>query len=111
MSAWFRSPTRSPLLHPALSTSLSRSFGLNSPFSLSALSTSLTALSSSPGFSSMSMSLGRSFEERPKLEAQFFRNFSCCGLDLQDLHGLLEHFEECHVAFEYDGGMEVEMDL
>jgi transcription factor SFP1 len=48
----------------------------------------------------MGMSLGRSFEERPKLEAQFFRNFSCCGLDLQDLHGLLEHFEECHVAFE-----------
>lgn len=109
------SPTRSPLLHPALSTSLSRSFGLNSPFSLSALSSSLTALSSSPGFSSMSMSLGRSFEERPKLEAQFFRNFSCCGLDLQDLHGLLEHFEECHVAFEddgaTDGGMEVEMDM
>ncbi|KAK4703156.1 transcription factor SFP1, partial [Phenoliferia sp. Uapishka_3] len=109
------SPTRSPLLHPALSTSLSRSFGLNSPFSLSALSSSLTALSSSPGFSSMSMSLGRSFEERPKLEAQFFRNFSCCGLDLQDLHGLLEHFEECHVAFEDDagteGGMEVEMDM
>lgn len=61
------------------------------------------------------MSLGRSFEERPKLEAQFFRNFSCCGLDLQDLHGLLEHFEECHVAFEddgaTDGGMEVEMEM
>ncbi|KAI5476833.1 SFP1, transcription regulator [Pseudohyphozyma bogoriensis] len=55
----------------------------------------------------MSMSLGRSFEERPKLEAQFFRNFSCCGLDLQDLHGLLEHFEECHVAFE-EGDAELE---
>lgn len=50
----------------------------------------------------MGMSLGRSFEERPKLEAQFFRNFTCCGLDLQDLHGLLEHFEECHVAFDDD---------
>ncbi|KAM0756687.1 hypothetical protein T439DRAFT_34909 [Meredithblackwellia eburnea MCA 4105] len=110
------SPAKSPLLHPALSTSLSRSFGLNSPFSLSALSSSLTQLSSSPNLSGMSMSLGRSFEERPKLEAQFFRNFSCCGLDLQDLHGLLEHFEECHVAFEDDagteeGGMEVEMDM
>lgn len=90
------------MLHSALSTSLSRSFGLNSPFSLSALSSSLTHLSSSPGFSSMGMSLGRSFEERPKLEAQFFRNFTCCGLDLQDLHGLLEHFEECHVAFDDD---------
>lgn len=109
------SPTRSPMLHPALSTSLSRSFGLNSPFSLSALSSSLTQLSSSPGFSSMGMSLGRSFEERPKLEAQFFRNFSCCGLDLQDLHGLLEHFEECHVAFDEEGagdnGPEFGMDM
>ncbi|BGP36937.1 hypothetical protein JCM10450v2_000837 [Rhodotorula kratochvilovae] len=100
----------SPLLHPALSTSLSKSFGLNSPFSLAAMSTSLKDLSSSPGFSSMAMSLGRSFEERPKIEAQFFKNFTCCGLDLQDLHGLLEHFEECHVSFDDDsvddGGMD-----
>ncbi|GAA6064269.1 hypothetical protein JCM10212_001653 [Sporobolomyces blumeae] len=103
-------PARSPLLHPALSMSLSKSFGLNSPFSLSAMSTSLKDLTSSPGFSSMAMSLGRSFEERPRIEAQFFKNFTCCGLDLQDLHGLLEHFEECHVAFDddrsTDGGMD-----
>ena len=92
----------SPLLHPALSTSLSKSFGLNSPFSLAAMSTSLKDMSSSPGFSSMGMSLGRSFEERPKIEAQFFKNFTCCGLDLHDLHGLLEHFEECHVAYDDD---------
>lgn len=93
-----------------MSTSLSKSFGFNSPFSLSAMSTSLKDLSSSPGFSSMAMSLGRSFEERPRIEAQFFKNFTCCGLDLQDLHGLLEHFEECHVQFEddrsTDGGMD-----
>jgi transcription factor SFP1 len=61
------------------------------------------------------MSLGRSFEDRPQLEAQFFRNFSCCGLDLQDLHGLLEHFEECHVAFEEgdasESGMDVDMEM
>ncbi|GAA6040743.1 hypothetical protein JCM8097_003275 [Rhodosporidiobolus ruineniae] len=111
-SAFSPDPARSPLLHPALSTSLSKSFGLNSPFSLSAMSTSLRDLSSSPGFSSMAMSLGRSFEERPKIEAQFFKNFTCCGLDLQDLHGLLEHFEECHVAFDddsaTDGGMEMD---
>ncbi|GAA5964262.1 hypothetical protein JCM21900_001806 [Sporobolomyces salmonicolor] len=114
-SAFSPDPSRSPLLHPALSTSLSKSFGLNSPFSLSALSSSLKDLSSSPGFSSMAMSLGRSFEERPRIEAQFFKNFTCCGLDLQDLHGLLEHFEECHVAFDddrsTDGGMDgVEME-
>ncbi|GAA5896213.1 zinc-coordinating transcription factor SFP1 [Sporobolomyces salmoneus] len=109
-AAFSPDPARSPLLHPALSTSLSKSFGLNSPFSLSAMSTSLKDLSSSPGFSSMAMSLGRSFEERPRIEAQFFKNFTCCGLDLQDLHGLLEHFEECHVQFEddrsTDGGMD-----
>ncbi|GAA5890820.1 hypothetical protein JCM6882_008825 [Rhodosporidiobolus microsporus] len=112
-SAFSPDPSRSPMLHPALSTSLSKSFGLNSPFSLSAMSTSLKDLSSSPGFSSMAMSLGRSFEERPKIEAQFFKNFTCCGLDLHDLHGLLEHFEECHVAFDddgaaSDGGMDLE---
>ncbi|KDQ12597.1 hypothetical protein BOTBODRAFT_34321 [Botryobasidium botryosum FD-172 SS1] len=28
----------------------------------------------------------------------FCRNYSCCGLDLQDLHALLEHFEEAHVV-------------
>ncbi|GAA5974003.1 hypothetical protein JCM11641_008206 [Rhodosporidiobolus odoratus] len=110
-SAYPPDPSRSPMLHhSALSNSLSRSFGMNSPFSLSAMSTSLKDLSSSPGFSSMAMSLGRSFEERPKIEAQFFKNFTCCGLDLQDLHGLLEHFEECHVSFDdeeaTDGGMD-----
>ncbi|GAA5853375.1 hypothetical protein JCM8547_002432 [Rhodosporidiobolus lusitaniae] len=104
-------PSRSPLLHPALSNSLSRSFGMNSPFSLSVMSTSLKDLSSSPGFSSMAMSLGRSFEERPKIEAQFFKNFTCCGLDLQDLHGLLEHFEECHVAFDDDSATDGGMDI
>ncbi|BGP53122.1 hypothetical protein JCM8202v2_000681 [Rhodotorula sphaerocarpa] len=96
----------SPLLHPALSTSLSKSFGLNSPFSLAAMSSSLKDMSSSPGFSSMGMSLGRSFEERPKIEAQFFKNFTCCGLDLHDLHGLLEHFEECHVTYDDEEGGE-----
>ncbi|GAA5961918.1 hypothetical protein JCM3765_006437 [Sporobolomyces pararoseus] len=109
-AAFSPDPARSPLLHPTLSNSLSKSFGFNSPFSLSAMSTSLKDLSSSPGFSSMAMSLGRSFEERPRIEAQFFKNFTCCGLDLQDLHGLLEHFEECHVQFEddrsTDGGMD-----
>lgn len=100
----------SPLLHPALSSSLSRSFGLSSPFSLSSMSTSLQQLSGSPG---RLMALGRSFEERPRLEAQFFSNFNCCGLDLKDLHGLLEHFEECHVAFDEsdEPGMDVEMDM
>ncbi|KAK9694667.1 Transcriptional regulator of ribosomal biogenesis proteins [Basidiobolus ranarum] len=34
------------------------------------------------------------------LEGSFCRDFSCCGLVLDDLHDLLQHFEECHVRFE-----------
>ncbi|KAK9761564.1 Transcriptional regulator of ribosomal biogenesis proteins, partial [Basidiobolus ranarum] len=33
------------------------------------------------------------------LEGSFCRDFSCCGLVLEDLHDLLQHFEECHVRF------------
>jgi len=36
------------------------------------------------------------------LEANFCRDFSCCGLLLRDLHDLLQHYEECHVRFEED---------
>ncbi|KAG2178468.1 hypothetical protein INT44_001620 [Umbelopsis vinacea] len=36
------------------------------------------------------------------LETTFCRNFSCCGLVLQDLHDLLQHYEESHVRFEDD---------
>ncbi|KAJ1759940.1 Transcriptional regulator of ribosomal biogenesis proteins [Coemansia sp. RSA 2167] len=36
------------------------------------------------------------------LEATFCRDFSCCGLILNDLHDLLQHYEECHVRFEDD---------
>jgi transcription factor SFP1 len=31
------------------------------------------------------------------LEQNYCQGYSCCGLDLNDLHGLLEHFEEHHV--------------
>ncbi|ORY03965.1 hypothetical protein K493DRAFT_311526 [Basidiobolus meristosporus CBS 931.73] len=34
------------------------------------------------------------------LEASFCRNFACCGLVLENLHDLLQHFEECHVRLE-----------
>ena len=32
----------------------------------------------------------------PKLEANFMRDFSCCGITLPSLHDLLQHYEECH---------------
>ena len=32
----------------------------------------------------------------PKFEANFFRDFSCCGQTLPSLHDLLQHYEEVH---------------
>ncbi|KAF3918028.1 hypothetical protein ABW21_db0204240 [Orbilia brochopaga] len=32
----------------------------------------------------------------PKLEANFFRDFACCGKTLPSLHDLLQHYEEVH---------------
>ncbi|WFD29782.1 Transcriptional regulator of ribosomal biogenesis proteins [Malassezia sp. CBS 17886] len=37
-----------------------------------------------------------------RLESTFCRNFTCCGRGLDDLHDLLQHYEECHVRFEDD---------
>ncbi|GJJ78525.1 transcription factor SFP1 [Entomortierella parvispora] len=37
-----------------------------------------------------------------ELEADYCKNFSCCGLTLNDLHALLQHYEEAHVRFEGD---------
>lgn len=37
-----------------------------------------------------------------RLESTFCRNFTCCGKELDDLHDLLQHYEECHVQFEDD---------
>ncbi|KAI7906604.1 uncharacterized protein BX663DRAFT_497058 [Cokeromyces recurvatus] len=42
--------------------------------------------------------------ESKDLEASFCRDFACCGLVLEDLHDLLQHYEECHVRIESDDG-------
>lgn len=39
-------------------------------------------------------------DESKELEASFCRDFACCGLVLNDLHDLLQHYEECHVRVE-----------
>lgn len=39
---------------------------------------------------------------RTKLETTFCRNFKCCGQGLENLHDLLQHYEERHVKFEDD---------
>ncbi|KAG1130038.1 hypothetical protein G6F62_009391 [Rhizopus arrhizus] len=40
--------------------------------------------------------------EPKELEASFCRDFACCGLVLNDLHDLLQHYEECHVRLDDD---------
>ncbi|UZJ54844.1 hypothetical protein CBS101457_004164 [Exobasidium rhododendri] len=42
---------------------------------------------------------------RTKLETTFCRNFKCCGQGLENLHDLLQHYEERHVKFEDDDNM------
>ncbi|KAJ3129972.1 hypothetical protein HK098_007238 [Nowakowskiella sp. JEL0407] len=34
------------------------------------------------------------------LEDKYCKDFACCGLNLENLHDLLQHFEECHVHIE-----------
>ncbi|KAJ3036882.1 Transcriptional regulator of ribosomal biogenesis proteins [Rhizophlyctis rosea] len=36
------------------------------------------------------------------LEDKFCKDFACCGVQLENLHDLLQHFEECHVRVESD---------
>ncbi|KAJ3409738.1 Transcriptional regulator of ribosomal biogenesis proteins [Chytridiales sp. JEL 0842] len=50
------------------------------------------------------------------LEDQYCRDFSCCGLQLSNLHDLLQHFEECHVRVESDfdddeDDLDIDLDL
>ncbi|ORX60619.1 hypothetical protein DM01DRAFT_1332745 [Hesseltinella vesiculosa] len=39
-------------------------------------------------------------DESRELEEKYCRDFACCGLILDDLHDLLQHYEECHVRVE-----------
>jgi transcription factor SFP1 len=50
--------------------------------------TSPAAFGKSPSFHSSSY--------LPKMEADFMKDFTCCGLILASLHDLLQHFEETH---------------
>ena len=36
------------------------------------------------------------------LEDQFCKDYSCCGLQLDDMHELIQHFEEHHVVMDSD---------
>ncbi|KAI8878533.1 hypothetical protein K501DRAFT_141806, partial [Backusella circina FSU 941] len=44
----------------------------------------------------------RNIFESQELESAFCRDFECCGLILNDLHDLFQHYEECHSCLEED---------
>ncbi|KAJ1561282.1 hypothetical protein HK096_005286 [Nowakowskiella sp. JEL0078] len=45
------------------------------------------------------------------LEDKFCKDFACCGINLESLHDLLQHFEECHVRVESDVDEEEDIPL
>ncbi|KAJ1562809.1 hypothetical protein HK096_002466 [Nowakowskiella sp. JEL0078] len=45
------------------------------------------------------------------LEDKFCKDFACCGINLDSLHDLLQHFEECHVRVESDVDEEEDLPL
>lgn len=38
----------------------------------------------------------------PRLEANFCKDFSCCGINLPNLHDLVQHYEDSHADLEED---------
>ncbi|KAJ6786584.1 hypothetical protein PWT90_08969 [Aphanocladium album] len=53
----------------------------------------------SPAFGNAGAQPSSSFHSSsylPKLEANFMRDFTCCGKTLPNLHDLLQHYEEAH---------------
>ncbi|GAN03079.1 conserved hypothetical protein [Mucor ambiguus] len=45
-----------------------------------------------------------SYDQKQELENKFCRDFACCGLQLNNLHQLLEHYEEYHLAHNNNPG-------
>lgn len=53
---------------------------------------------SSPMFGAAQSPSFHSSSYLPKLEANFMRDFTCCGKILPNLHDLLQHYEEAHTS-------------
>lgn len=54
-----------------------------------------------PSTTTMAMSPGMGINSSsylPNLEAQYCKDYSCCGQTLPTLHDLLRHYEESHIA-------------
>ncbi|KIY61264.1 hypothetical protein CYLTODRAFT_495338, partial [Cylindrobasidium torrendii FP15055 ss-10] len=70
------------------------SFGAGSRIFGSPMDTAMGSPSKTPSVDSNVRNAYGIFEK----ESEFCRDYSCCGLHLNDLHALLEHFEEVHVV-------------
>ncbi|KAJ3065043.1 hypothetical protein HK102_008041, partial [Quaeritorhiza haematococci] len=77
----------------SLAESLSRSFGRDFDIQNFLFARSPAGAGPSPS---------RDLEHFAGLEDRFCKDFTCCGLTLDNLHDLLQHFEECHVHVESD---------
>jgi transcription factor SFP1 len=95
--------------------------GLNGSFRSPNMST--VPLGSYTSRTPLSGSYGRERMSQMRKEAEFCKDFMCCGKDLGSLHDLLEHYEEAHVvvisspttshmelSMEIDAENDVEMD-
>jgi transcription factor SFP1 len=48
----------------------------------------------------------------PHVEKDILRDFSCCGIELSDLHALIRHYEDKHAVGPYeDVGFDMDLDL
>jgi len=114
------SPTKKAIMN-AFASSLSRSLSMGS-FSYKSLGKSLSQMSygRSPLFdiyqqfkqsvpkNTLPTCVEEDAEMIQDIEANFCKDFSCCGIVLKDLHELLQHFEDAH---RMESDMEEEDDL
>ncbi|KAJ3131849.1 Transcriptional regulator of ribosomal biogenesis proteins, partial [Irineochytrium annulatum] len=83
--------------------SLSRSLGQSNPLASAAMSLGKNSMGRSPAGWTKDNFL-EDLAQFAVLEDQFCKDFKCCGATLENLHDLLQHFEECHVRVESDFG-------
>ncbi|KAI9350684.1 hypothetical protein BDR26DRAFT_851331 [Obelidium mucronatum] len=103
---------QSPIFGPGGSTtqlamSLSRSLGKS--WTRDAFLDTL-AMHLDPKSPFMAPSPQRDLQQFAMLEDKFCKDFTCCGIPLDSMHDLLQHYEEYHVRVESDYGDDIEYD-
>ncbi|KAJ3031941.1 UNVERIFIED_CONTAM: Transcriptional regulator of ribosomal biogenesis proteins [Siphonaria sp. JEL0065] len=103
---------QSPIFGPGGSTtqlamSLSRSLGKS--WTRDAFLDTL-AMHLDPKSPFMAPSPQRDLQQFAMLEDKFCKDFTCCGIPLDSMHDLLQHYEEFHVRVESDYDDDIEFD-